>query len=63
MLLFFVSSAVAGEPVKKTVKAGDGLTIACDVRGKGDTALVFLHGWGGDRDVPCVTALQKPLWP
>ena len=48
--LFFVSSAVAEEPVKKTVKAGDGLTIACDVRGKGDTALVFLHGWGGDRE-------------
>ncbi len=48
--LFLASTAVGDEPVKKTVKAGDGLSIACDVRGKGDTALVFLHGWGGDRE-------------
>ncbi|MBN9521694.1 alpha/beta hydrolase [bacterium] len=48
--LVLTSTAVGDEPVKKTVKAGDGLTIACDVRGKGDTALVFLHGWGGDRE-------------
>jgi pimeloyl-ACP methyl ester carboxylesterase len=48
--LFLTSAAVGEEPAKKTVKAGDGLTIACDVRGKGDTALVFLHGWGGDRE-------------
>lgn len=47
---FLASTAVGGEPVKKSVKAGDGLSIACDVRGKGDTALVFLHGWGGDRE-------------
>lgn len=46
-----LSSAAGGdEPVKRTVKAGDGLSIACDVRGKGGTALVFLHGWGGDRE-------------
>ena len=38
------------KPVKKTVKASDGLSLACDVRGKGDTALVLLHGWGGDRE-------------
>jgi pimeloyl-ACP methyl ester carboxylesterase len=44
------SAAVGDEPVKKTVKAGDGLSITCDVSGKGDTALVFLHGWGGDRE-------------
>ncbi|MBP3957323.1 alpha/beta hydrolase [Gemmata sp. G18] len=48
--LFLASAAAGDEPVKKTVKAGDGLSIACDVRGKGDTALVFLHGWGGDRE-------------
>jgi pimeloyl-ACP methyl ester carboxylesterase len=36
-------------PTKKTVRADDGLTIVCDVRGQGDTALVFLHGWCGDR--------------
>jgi pimeloyl-ACP methyl ester carboxylesterase len=47
----FLTPAVVGdEPVKKTVKASDGLSIACDVRGMGDTALVFLHGWGGDRE-------------
>jgi pimeloyl-ACP methyl ester carboxylesterase len=44
------SAATGDEPVKKTVKASDGLTLACDVRGNGDTALVFLHGWGGDRE-------------
>ena len=48
--LFLASAAAGDEPVKKAVKAGDGLSIACDVRGKGDTALVFLHGWGGDRE-------------
>ena len=47
---FLTTVASGDEPVKKTVKAGDGLSIACDVRGKGDTALVFLHGWGGDRE-------------
>jgi pimeloyl-ACP methyl ester carboxylesterase len=48
--MMLTSAAVGEEPVKKTVKASDGLSIACDVRGKGDTALVFLHGWGGDRE-------------
>src|SRR5437867_8988426 len=38
------------KPVKATVRAEDGLTIAYDVRGKGDTALVFLHGWCMDRE-------------
>jgi pimeloyl-ACP methyl ester carboxylesterase len=45
-----VADEPAPEPVPKTVKAADGLSIACDVRGKGDTALVLLHGWGGDRE-------------
>jgi pimeloyl-ACP methyl ester carboxylesterase len=36
-------------PAKKTVRADDGLNIVCEVRGHGDTALVFLHGWCGDR--------------
>jgi pimeloyl-ACP methyl ester carboxylesterase len=35
--------------VRKIVRAPDGLKIVCEVRGKGDTALVFLHGWCGDR--------------
>jgi len=34
---------------KKTIRADDGVNIVCEVRGKGDTALVFLHGWCGDR--------------
>jgi pimeloyl-ACP methyl ester carboxylesterase len=38
------------KPVKKTVRADDGLNLVCEVRGKGDTALVFLHGWCGDRE-------------
>jgi pimeloyl-ACP methyl ester carboxylesterase len=50
----FLASAVFGggsadKPVKKTVRADDGLDLVCDVRGQGDTALVFLHGWCGDR--------------
>src|ERR1700719_3671160 len=38
------------KPVKKTFRADDGLEIVGDVRGRGDTALVFLHGWCGDRE-------------
>src|SRR5262245_51392719 len=38
------------KPTKATARAADGLSIAYDVRGKGDTALVFLHGWCGDRE-------------
>jgi pimeloyl-ACP methyl ester carboxylesterase len=49
-----LASAVAGGqpdagPVKKTVRADDGLNLVCEVRGRGETALVFLHGWCGDR--------------
>ena len=35
--------------VKKTFRGDDGLEIVGEVRGQGDTALVFLHGWCGDR--------------
>ena len=38
------------KPIKKTFRAADGANIIGEVRGKGDTALVFLHGWGGDRE-------------
>jgi pimeloyl-ACP methyl ester carboxylesterase len=48
------SAAIAAEPdavpVKKTVRADDGLNLVCGVRGKGETALVFLHGWCCDRE-------------
>ena len=33
-----------------TFRADDGLEIVGEVRGQGDTALIFLHGWGGDRE-------------
>jgi len=52
-LALLVSGAGGGDkdakPAKKTIRAEDGLSIVCEVRGKGDTALVFLHGWCGDR--------------
>jgi pimeloyl-ACP methyl ester carboxylesterase len=53
-LCLLAGAALGGEreakPVKKTVRADDGLGIVCEVRGQGDTALVFLHGWCGDRE-------------
>ena len=52
--LFLAAAVVGGEPQakpeKKTVRAEDGLNLVCEVRGQGDTALVFLHGWCGDRE-------------
>jgi pimeloyl-ACP methyl ester carboxylesterase len=36
--------------VKKTIRADDGLRLVAEVRGQGDTGLVFLHGWCGDRE-------------
>ena len=33
-----------------TFRADDGLEIVGEVRGRGDAALVFLHGWCGDRE-------------
>jgi pimeloyl-ACP methyl ester carboxylesterase len=51
--LFSVQAILGHEsgdkPTKKTIRAGDDINIVCEVRGKGDTALVFLHGWCGDR--------------
>jgi pimeloyl-ACP methyl ester carboxylesterase len=38
------------KPVKKTVRTADGLNLVGEVRGQGDTALVFLHGLTGDRE-------------
>ncbi len=52
-LALLVPAARGGEEdaklVKKTVRAQDGVNIICEVRGKGDTTLIFLHGWCGDR--------------
>lgn len=36
--------------VKLNINARDGLILACEAGGKGDTTLVFLHGWCGDRE-------------
>lgn len=53
-LAFLATPAFAQDsdtkPIKKTIKAEDGIPIVCEVRGKGDTALVFLHGWCGDHE-------------
>jgi pimeloyl-ACP methyl ester carboxylesterase len=51
----FLASVVKGDeanskPIKKAVRADDGLNIVCEIRGKGDTALFFLHGWCGDHE-------------
>jgi pimeloyl-ACP methyl ester carboxylesterase len=35
--------------VEGKARAADGVELAYDVRGKGDTALVFVHGWSCDR--------------
>lgn len=45
-----VHGAADAKAEKKTVRTPDGLNLVCEVSGKGDTALVFLHGWCGDRD-------------
>lgn len=37
-------------PVKKSVQAADGVKIYCEVSGKGETTLLFLHGWCGDHE-------------
>jgi sigma-B regulation protein RsbQ len=52
LLLTPLASPVEGDakPTKGTVKADDGLSVVYEVRGKGDTAIVFLHGWCGDRE-------------
>ncbi|MBI3409426.1 MAG: alpha/beta hydrolase [Planctomycetes bacterium] len=49
-LISFAMGGGADKAAKKTIRADDGVNIVCEVRGKGDTALVFLHGWCGDRE-------------
>src|SRR5438309_74058 len=52
MLFLIPLAAAAGDAkaTKRTIRAADGLNIVCDVNGKGDTALIFLHGWCGERE-------------
>ena len=51
--LLLLSAVGAAErtvkPTREIVRAKDGLKIVCESRGQGDTALIFLHGWCGDR--------------
>ncbi len=35
---------------RRIVRTTDGLDLVCDVRGQGDMALIFLHGWCGSRN-------------
>ena len=37
-------------PVVKTLKRPDHVRIVYDIRGAGDTALVFIHGWASERN-------------
>jgi pimeloyl-ACP methyl ester carboxylesterase len=52
-LWLLTSPSIGAEPdtkvEKKTIRTDDGVNLVCEVRGQGDTALVFLHGWCGDR--------------
>jgi len=50
VLLVPRAQGAEGEPTQGMARAADGLSIAYDVRGTGDTALVFIHGWCGDRE-------------
>jgi pimeloyl-ACP methyl ester carboxylesterase len=45
-----IGGEVGTRAVKKTVRADDGLSLVCEVRGQGELALAFLHGWCGDRE-------------
>ena len=40
----------AFSPTRRTVIAKDGLNLVCELRGRGNMALTFLHGWCGDRE-------------
>ena len=35
---------------RRTIIAKDGVKLVCEIRGHGDLALVFLHGWCGDHE-------------
>jgi len=39
----------SGKSFEATIPAADGVTISYDVRGSGNTALVFVHGWCSNR--------------
>ncbi|VEN75307.1 AB hydrolase superfamily protein YdjP [Candidatus Desulfarcum epimagneticum] len=47
-VLFVAGAAQAGEEWPRVVASGDGVPISYEVYGKGDPALVFVHGWSCD---------------
>jgi pimeloyl-ACP methyl ester carboxylesterase len=49
LLLVTADAGDAVKPIRKNIRADDGVNLVCEIRGKGDTALVFLHGWCGER--------------
>ena len=51
-LMTFAASGGEGDakPARKIVRAEDGVNIFSEIRGKGDTTLIFLHGWCGDHE-------------
>ena len=53
VLILAAGSALATDEsvaiTKGSVRAEDGVRLVYDVRGKGDTALVFIHGWACNR--------------
>ena len=55
LLTLFVVTCILGcatnnsTPTKATIRAQDGLPLVVESAGKGDTTLLFLHGWTGDR--------------
>ena len=53
LLLFlvcgFAAAGRASNVVEGTTAASDGVSLAYDVRGQGDTAMVFVHCWACDR--------------
>jgi pimeloyl-ACP methyl ester carboxylesterase len=49
VLLLALASAEEPKAVEAKAASADGVPIAYDVRGKGETTLVFIHGWCGDR--------------
>lgn len=50
LLLVPVALGQESKGTKIAVKAADGLSIVTEAHGKGDTGLVFIHGWCGDRE-------------
>jgi len=49
LLCAFAAEGRASNVVEGTTAASDGVRVAYDIRGQGDTAMVFVHCWACDR--------------